>query len=98
MYERCCEIILLMLLTFIIYFAAPGPGQLYRWLVKFPTHPSYLYADSEWQVCRRYRRVKESGVTKFYVENLPHYTFEIILTPKQLRSLSVFCAREGERS
>ena len=96
MYERCCEIILLILLTFIIYFAVPGPGQLYRWLVKFPTHPSYLYADSEWQVCRRLRMEKEKGATLLYVENLPHHNLEIVLTQKQIRALISVCASERD--
>lgn len=97
MYVRYCEKFLAGLLAFIIFFAAPGPGELYHWLVKFPAHPSYLYANSEWQVCRRLRLVKENGTTKLYVENLSYHTLDIVLTQKRIRALIVFCMLEEEK-
>ena len=93
--KRC---ILYALLAWIIYFAVPGPGQLYRRLVKFPPHPSYLYAGSEWQVCQRLRRVKEGKAVNLYIENLTHHSTHIILTQKQIRALIIFCTREGART
>ena len=79
--------------AWVVFFAAPGPRQVYDWVFGSSIHhPSYLFANSEKEACRRLRRVVDNGKVNLYVENLTTHKQHIFFTQPQIRQLVVACA------
>ena len=78
--------------AWIAYFALPDPRTAVDYVLGSGVrNPQYLFADSEYQACRRVRRVIDNGKPKIYVENLSSYTFAIVLTEHETRKLISIC-------
>ncbi len=85
--------LLVACLSWITYFAVPGPRQVYDFVFGSSLHnPQYLFASSHREVCRRVRRVVEHGKVNIYVENLSTHRLHISLTQHQIRALVIVCA------
>ena len=79
-------------LVWLVFFAVPDPRQMYDMATGgYPPHHSYLYGNSEHEVCRRLRRVVEDGKANLYIENLSHHRFEIFLNQRRIRALIHLC-------
>ena len=83
--------LLLVSLSWLVYFALPGPRQVYDFAFGGVHNPQYLFAGSEREVCRRLRRVVEQGKVDLYVENLSTHKLHISLSQAQIRGLVVAC-------
>jgi len=60
-------------------------------------NPQYLYADSNWEVCRRIRRVVDAnGKVNIFVENLSTHDTLIYYSYERLRALIVTCHKFRE--
>ena len=75
----------------IIYLDAPGPREIYDNIFGGVRNPQYLFASSELDVCRRIRRVVDSGKTNIYIENLSSHNVFIYYTHKRLRATIMTC-------
>lgn len=84
--------LLLVSLSWLVYFALPGPRQVYDFALGGVHNPQYLFAGSERGVCRRLRRVVVHGKVSLYVENLSTHKLHISLTQPQIRTLVVACS------
>ena len=92
MCNRAKKLLLVGCMAWIIYFAVPGPRQVYGWLFgSVIRNPQYLFADSRRKACRRMRRVIENGKANIYIENLSTHKVHIFLTQRQLRTLVIAC-------
>ena len=57
-------------------------------------NPQYLYADSEWELCRRIRRhVDANGKVDIFIENLSTHGTLIYYTHSRLRATISACAK-----
>lgn len=91
MATRVKQTLLLVSLVWLVYFAVPGPRQVYDFVFGGVHNPQYLFASSEREVCRRLRRVVEHGKVDLYVENLSTHKLHISLSQPQIRGLVVAC-------
>ena len=91
--------VLLACCVWIVYFAAPDPRTVIDYLFGSRIkHSSYLYADSEYEVCRRVRRVINNGKATIYIENLSSHTTHVELVPDDMRRLIMLCHLNKNKS
>ena len=84
--------VVIVCLSWVIFFEVPGPRQVYDFVFGGVHNPQYLFAGSEREVCRRIRRVVENGRPNIFIENLSVHDVHIRHTHEQLRSMIIVCS------
>lgn len=78
-------------LLFIAFFECGGPREVYDWVGGGVRNPQYLFADSEFPVCRRIRRIMENDKPNIFIENTSQHSMLISYSYDQLRNYIVLC-------
>ena len=87
---NCC-------ILFVAALECGDPRDFYDWATGGIRNPQYLFADSNFELCRRVRRVVEpDGKVDIYVENLSSHSLIIIHNPTRLRSIIMACQKSRE--
>ena len=74
-----------------------GPRDLYEAMAGGVHNPQYLFADSEFPLCKRVRRiVNNDGKVDIFIENISTHHLLIYYTNERLRNVIALCHKYRE--
>ena len=78
------------------FFECGGPRDIYETVAGVVHNPQYLFADSEFPLCKRIRRVVVNGTPVIFIENYSVHSMHIYYTHERLRHFIMLCHKYRE--
>jgi len=78
------------------FFECSGPRDIYDAVAGAVLNPQYLFADSEFPLCKRIRRVVVNGQLAIFIENTSQHSMHIYYTHERLRAIIMACHKYRE--
>ena len=78
------------------FFECRGPREVYDAAVGGMHNPQYLFADSDFPLCKRIRRIVLNGEPHIFIENISTHSMLIYYTHERVRNFITLCHKYRE--